>query len=45
MGAVGEKGGLSEDRLHYLDLACGIVPNFQLRRTIEDLGLGRGLQS
>ena len=40
-GCGGGKGGLSEDRLCYYILACGIVPNFQLRRAIGDLGLAR----
>ena len=36
----GKREVLPEDRLRFfLNLACGIVPNFQLRGSDQDLGL------
>lgn len=36
-------GGITDDRLSVLDLACGLVPNFQLEINDEDLGLVMGI--
>ena len=36
------RGGITDDRLSVLDLACGLVPNFQLEKNDEDLGLVMG---